>query len=144
MEKMPTSAKNNTSPVAGFTLLEALLTLSILSLGALISASVINARSPRLHVSQAADQLVADLKRARLYADTRAVVVNMRAENGGYAIERLDIHRRFRKGLVVSWEGDIAFAGGNVQPGAAVSIRERNASAVVRIYPVTGRIERNE
>lgn len=152
---MWTSTKNNTatgitaSPRSrqhGVTLIELLITLSVLSLGALISASSINAALPQRAVHQTAEQLVTDLKRARLIAQKTSEAVSLSVSANGYAIDSIDLHRKFSNGVTfeLNAAGEIAFSHSFANLGGKITIRKSNRYAVILVQPITGKIERIE
>lgn len=143
--KMAISEKNRSSE-RGMTLFEALIAVAILALASGVAAGAIGALSPRLVVDRAADQLVVDLKRARLAAQTSGSSVTILATDDGYRVHGLDIDRRFPSGLANDWNAggarSIDFVVGLGQQGAAVTLRKGRSEAVIKIAAVSGRIER--
>ncbi len=145
---MQTSRRYEARAQLGLTLVELLLALSILSLGALISASAINARSPRLVVDQAAEQVVTDLKRARLHAQETGEKVSVAPHDNGYVISKLDLKRLLRSDLDVQWSSNsiegIVFAERFANPGGRIEISKSGRKAIILIHAITGKIERVE
>lgn len=145
---MPTSARNKQQRQQGLTLFELLVALSILSLSVLVSANAFRAFSPRIAVDQAAEQLVADLKRARLHARQTGERVAISPTETGYEISSLQLTRTLRNDLVASWrsdaEGVVAFTQRFANLGGRVEIRKGNRRAVVLVHPITGKVERVE
>lgn len=128
------------------TLFEALVAVAILSLSAGVAAGAIGALSPRLIVDRAADQLMVDLKRARLAAQTSGEAVTIVADAGGYKADALNLDQRFRSGLEADWNGaraaSLEMVVGLGQDGADITLRKGRRDALIRIAPVSGRIER--
>ncbi len=145
---MQTSRRYEARAQLGLTLVELLLALSILSLGALISASAINARSPRLAIDQTAEQVVTDLKRARLHAQETGEKVSVTPLDDGYIVSELALTRLLRSDLDVKWMSNsiegIIFAERFANPGGRIEISKNGHSAVIRIHAITGKIERVE
>jgi len=145
---MLTSEKYNRPHQRGFTLVELLFVLSIFSFATLIAASAINARSPRLIIDQTAEQLVTDLKRARLEAQQSGERVAVARSDAGYMISNLNLNRRFRGDLAIDWatnsvEG-IVFADQFANPGGRIEITKNQRRAVILVHAITGKIERIE
>jgi len=142
---MRTSARNR-SAEAGLTLVETLIAVAILSLATGVAGGVIGALSPRLVVERAVDQLLVDLKRARLEAETAGTPVVLRIEPDGYVVNALKLERKFQSGISVHWENDelnaFAFNPGFAQLGSAITLTKGRYAAEVSIAPVSGRITR--
>ncbi len=146
--KMLTSKKYDRLHQRGFTLIELLIVLSIFSFTTLIAASAINARSPRLVIDQTAEQLVTDLKRARLEAQQSGERIAVARSDTGYMISSLNLDRRFRGDLTIDWatnavEG-IVFADQFANPGGRIEITKSRRRAVILVHAITGKIERIE
>jgi|GEM_PF-6326713 len=146
--KMQTSENYKRLRQRGLTLVELLLMLSIMSLAILISASAINARSPRLAIDQAAEQLVTDLKRARLKAQESGERVAVTRSDAGYLISTLNLDRQFRNDLNIEWLANsvdgIVFAGQFANPGGRIEITKSGRRAIILVHAITGKIERIE
>ena len=146
MGKMPTSARNSAAASRGFTLAEMLVALAVASLGALLVAASINARSPRLLVNRAADELLVDLKRARLLSETSGDRVRLTATPDGYEATAAGIDRSLPRAITIEWNGartaEIDFASGFDQSGMEIRISARKTEALISIAPVTGKITR--
>lgn len=142
---MPISARNRGAE-RGATLLETLIAVAILSLASGVAAGAIGAMSPRLIVDRAADQLIVDLKRARLAGETSGEPVAIVADAGGYGVRALDLQRRFRAGLSGKWNGADAarfeFTVGLSQQGALIELSKGKCAAIIEVAPISGRIER--
>jgi prepilin-type N-terminal cleavage/methylation domain-containing protein len=148
MVKMQISKKYDRLHQCGFTLIELLIVLSIFSFATLIAASAINARSPRLVIDQTAEQLVTDLKRARLEAQQSGERIAVARSDAGYMISSLNLDRRFRGDLTIDWatnsvEG-IVFADQFANPGGRIEITKSRRRAVILVHAITGKIERIE
>ncbi len=146
--KMRISEKYNRFHQRGFTLVELLFVLSIFSFATLIAASAINARSPRLVIDQTAEQLVTDLKRARLEAQASGDRITVTRSDMGYMISSLNLERRFRADLTIDWatnsvEG-IVFADQFANPGGRIEITKNRRRAIILVHAITGKIERIE
>lgn len=145
---MPTSGRNRPGGPKGFTLFELLVTLSILSFGALMAANAFRIYSPRIAVDQTAEQLVADLKRARLHARETGARVSATPTESGYRISQLNIRRNLRSDLDVRWNseanGAVVFTPSFANLGGVIEIRKGRRRAVVRVHPITGKVERIE
>ena len=130
----------------GLTLLELLITLSILSLAAGVTVSAINARSPRYAVHQTAEQLVTDLKRARLEAQKTGKAVSVRFADNQYEVSAWELQRTPPHGVSIRLSGAdqdvIAFSSVFAHLGGEVRIEKGNASAVVIVRPITGKVAR--
>jgi len=145
---MRISEKYNRFHQRGFTLVELLFVLSIFSFATLIAASAINARSPRLVIDQTAEQLVTDLKRARLEAQASGDRITVTRSDMGYMISSLNLERRFRADLTIDWatnsvEG-IVFADQFANPGGRIEITKNRRRAIILVHAITGKIERIE
>ncbi len=145
---MQTSEKYNRFGQRGLTLVELLFVLSIFSFTTLIAASAINTRSPRLVIDQTAEQLVTDLKRARLEAQQSGERVAVMRSDAGYLISSLNLDRRFQRDLNIEWatnsvEG-IVFADQFANPGGRIEIAKNRRRAVILVHAITGKIERIE
>ncbi|MGE0408702.1 MAG: Tfp pilus assembly protein FimT/FimU [Amphiplicatus sp.] len=141
---MPTSIRTD----RGFTLVELLVALAVSALGALIVGAFISARTPRLLVDRTADELVVDLKRLRLVAETSGEPARLIATARGYSARAAGIDRTFPGAVSVEWngarEGVIEMAAGLHQQGALIHIAVRGADAFVEITPITGKIRRGQ
>lgn len=131
---------------SGLTLLELLITLSILSLAAGVIVSAINTRSPRYAVHQTAEQLVADLKRARLEAQKTNEPVSVLFADTYYEISGSDLRRTPPNGVEIRLTGAdedaITFSTAFAHPGGKITIEKGKASAVVVVHPITGKVGR--
>ncbi|MFZ5616935.1 MAG: pilus assembly FimT family protein [Pseudomonadota bacterium] len=143
---MKTSAKNRRQ--RGLTLVEILVGLSILSLATGIAGAAIAARAPRLAVDRAADELMTDLKRARLSAEASGEPVLIEADAAGYKIAALGIDRRYAHGVVALWNGReenrLFLAVGLKQAAIAVRLRKQEAEAALSVAAISGRIARED
>lgn len=143
---MKTSARNEQSAERGVTLLEMLITLTIVLLSVGVVGAGVSARAPQLVVDRAADALVVDLKRARLAAQTSGAPVIVSAGARGYEIPTLSIDRAFPEGLAARWNGEekfqILIGSGLDQQAAAIVLRKGRAQSRVEVAPVSGRIRR--
>jgi prepilin-type N-terminal cleavage/methylation domain-containing protein len=145
---MPISARSKTeqrkSLQHGLTLIELLITLSILSLGALIAAGGINRALPQRAVDFAAEQLVSDLKRARLEAKKTGAPVTVSFSADGYAAPGL-FDRNFDNGVALQLDGnsgDIVFDLNFASLGGAVTLGKGRRQAIVKVHAITGKVER--
>lgn len=142
---MRTSVKNSPAE-AGMTLVETLVALAVLSLATGVAAGAVGALSPRLAVERAADQLIVDLKRARLEAETTGAPINIDINAHGYGISALQIGRIHQSDLTVRWnDGNtdlFAFNPGFDQSGSDITISKGKYSAKIEIAPISGKITR--
>jgi prepilin-type N-terminal cleavage/methylation domain-containing protein len=147
---MPTSAKDKDALArrrqSGVTLIELLVTLSILSMGALIAANAVNNRLPQQTVNQIAERLVADLKRARLYAQQTGDAVTVHFTADEYSSGALAIGRILPSGMSMGFgkadDAIVEFSSSFAHSGSEIRIQKGRASAVVLVHPITGKIER--
>lgn len=143
-----TFARSNVDRQTGLTLVELLLALSIMSLGVWVSAGAFKTLSPRIHVEQAAQQIINDLKSARLRAVETNELVNVIQTEQGYAIEALSLERSLRDDLEVTWDTasltGVSFSNNFANPGARIEVRKQKRRAVILIHPITSRIEKVE
>ncbi|MGJ3230778.1 MAG: GspH/FimT family pseudopilin [Oceanicaulis sp.] len=125
---------------AGFTLLEMLVALAIGALAAGALAGLTRTISPALELSRAADQIAADLTRARAEARRTGRPVAVQLDEAGYRIEALD--------LAEAWPADPAAApavlvfeprAGLGEPQTLV-LEHRGARAALEIAAVSGRV----
>ena len=142
---MPTFTRNRRRG-RGFTLVEMLVALAILSIASLIAASAINAHSPRLMVDSAANALVIDLKRARLEAGMRGAPIEIQGAANGYRSSKIGLDQSFPRGVTALWNGKTAgilvISSGLRQKGGEVVIEKAGASARIDVEAFTGRISR--
>ena len=145
---MPTSTRSKPElrkrRQQGLTLIELLITLSILSLGALIAAGGRNRALPQRTVDFAAEQLVSDLKRARLEAQKSGAPVTVRFAQSGYAASGL-FDRDFGDGVTLQLDGDrgdIVFDWNFASLGGAVMLKKGRRQAIVKVHAITGKVER--
>lgn len=138
-------AKNNSAQI-GMTLVETLVALAILSLATGIAAGAVSALSPRLAVERAADQLIVDLKRARLEAETSGAPINIEIRADGYSIDALSVSQVYRSELQVLWDtpaaDSFAFNPGFDQSGSKITITKGKYSAEITVAPISGKITR--
>lgn len=142
---MPTSADAKAhSYQRGLTLFELLIALALISLMALMATGGMRNASPRLAVKLASEQLLADIKRARLEADASSTPVTIAITENQYAISALSINRALPRGVAVeiasSNETDITIGPGYWLKGYDVMLSKGNAQSTIRIEPVTRRV----
>lgn len=128
---------------AGFTLLDTLLTLAILALGAALVA-------PRLNLIQGARSeldaagVLADLKILRDDAMLKGVSTAFRATPGGYALEPARIFRRLRSGEVTitvprRWDGvgnaGVVFYPDGSSSGGSIALTSAEKIALIFVDP---------
>lgn len=138
----PTFTRNSAGQ-QGVTLFELIIALVLIGLMALTVASGLRASSPHMAVKAAAGQLVADLKRARIEAETGENIAILFHEDG-YDIASISIARKLPHGVRAIIEGG---DGGAILMGEGFRFRPYHiqlikgaARAGVRIDPVTRRI----
>jgi len=125
----------------GFTLVELLTALALLSLMAGLSASMLQRALPQISVDSARSTLENDLRRARLAARTQGTVITLTPSPQGYAIEALDLTRRLDKGTVLIWPEDApAFYPTGAAIGGTITITKRHATRQVKVDPYTAKI----
>ena len=146
---MRTSAANRRR-AAGFTLLEVLIAVAILALASLAAAAFLNMRAPRLAVERTADQLLVDLKRARLRVETTGAPATVEFAPKGYVIAAAEAVRALPRGVSVTWngaqEGSFALsAGADLDaPIVEIVVAKNGARARIEVTRLTGRIARVE
>lgn len=143
---MKTFERADQSGARGFTLLEVLVVLAIVSIISAVIAGGVIARAPQFAVEAAANDLLIDLKRARLAAEMSGESVEVSGLSNGYLIEALAIERSARRGVRYSWDGrDSATVtlGENIrQPGARIAISKGGARATIDIAPLSSEVLR--
>ncbi len=103
MDQTATSSASKPAD-AGLTLLEMLAALAITAIvTSFVALSLAGGREAR-SLDQAAIQLAGDMRAARTEALRRGQAVALMTSPAGYAIEALDIERRWPSGLDVRWE----------------------------------------
>lgn len=143
---MPTSAGARllVSHQRGLTLFELLIALALISLMALMASGGMRNASPRLAVKLASEQLLADIKRARLEADASNTAVTMAVTENQYAISALAITRALPRGVAVEIAGgndtDITIGPGYWLKGYDLTLSKGDAQSTIRIEPVTRRV----
>lgn len=143
---MPTSTKNNAASESGFTLVELLVTLAIISFASFVAASAINAHSSHLVIDRAAEALVHDLKLIRLRAELRGRSITLVGTADSYQAEAADVGKHFPKGVTARWNSEeaaeLSFPLGPGQQEVNIRLSKGDARAVVVIAATTGRISR--
>lgn len=83
----------------GYTLFELLIALALLALLALMASSSVRASSPRLAVKLTSEQLLADVKRARLESGATNRPITIAFSEHSYSIPELNIERTLQSGV---------------------------------------------
>ncbi len=145
MVKTQMFARNSARNQRGLTLLELLITLSVLSFAMLIASNAIGAGSNRLAVEQAAERLISDLKKARLIAEKSGDNVALYGTEIGYEIPALSLSRDGGGKVAYNWsvkDREIRFSPRFAALGGKVVITKGERRAVIFVHPITGKIER--
>lgn len=131
----------------GLTLLELLIALALAALVAGLAAGGLRASSPQMHVKLTAEQLFADLKRARGEADITGAPVSIVFDGDGYGVEALRIERTVPAGVEISVDGggksgshEIIFRPGFAARGRHIVIQKLERRSEIVIDPITRRI----
>lgn len=143
---MKTSERADRSGALGFTLLEVLVVLAIIStVSALVAGGVI-ARAPQFAVTAAANELMVDLKRGRLAAEMSGEAIEVSGLSNGYLIAALEIERSARRGVRYSWDGrdsaTVTLGESIRQPGARIAVSKGAARATIVIEPLSSEVSR--
>ncbi|GJL95263.1 MAG: hypothetical protein DHS20C05_16680 [Hyphococcus sp.] len=140
----PTSANAEQSQERGLTLFELLIVLALLGLMGLMAVSSVRASSPKLSVKTTAEQLLADLKRARIETESTGAPIDIVIEKEGYAIETLNVARTLPHGVNLSvansTQSRLTIGPGYWLSGYEIEISKGDASAKLSIAPVTRRM----
>ncbi len=128
----------------GLTLFELLIALALISLMAVMASGGIRSASPHLAVRLASEQLLADIKRARLEADAANTAVTITIADAGYAISAIAIDRDLPRGVAIDVadgnEAGIIIGPGYWLKGYEIALSKGNAHATIIIEPITRRI----
>lgn len=129
----------------GLTLVELLVTLSVLSLGALIAVSSMNRALPQRALNHAAEQLVTDLKRARLHAQKHGVPVAVSFEEKRYASDSIRLSRILESNIVIQTEesaDEIVFSQSFATLGGSIVLQIEDRRVIIKTDPIIGKITR--
>lgn len=119
--------------------------LSVLSLAALVTASAMNRTLPQRALDQAAEQLVTDLKRARLEAQSTGSPITIAFNQTDYRSEPAIIDRTLANAVLIAQlesENQIVFSRSFANLGGRLVLKKNDRRAVIFIHPITGKIER--
>ena len=145
----PTFAAVDRNRQLGLTLLELLVALALAALLASAAAGGLRASFPQLHVRLASEQLVADLKRARVEADILGAPVPVVFNEAGYGVEALDLERALPPGVRIAIDDAIVEAEESrelfLHPGFAANghrivLWKSDRRAEIAVDPITGRV----
>lgn len=132
----------------GVTLFELLIALALVALLATIAIGGVRASSPHLHVKLTAEQLLADLKRAREEAVATGAPAHFTFYAGHYAVDTLDLERALPSGVRIVIDGvavdandprEISLDAGFAPRGHRIVIRKSTQEAEITIDPITRR-----
>ncbi|MGX6648975.1 pilus assembly FimT family protein [Maricaulaceae bacterium MS644] len=127
---------------AGFTLLEMLVALAIGAVAAGALAGLTRTVSPRLELTQAAEQIAGDFTRARAEARRTGRAVEVRLTEDGYGIAGLDLEESWPV-ILVSQPDRLVFqpvAGASMSPASSLVLEHRGARVAIEIAAVSGRV----
>jgi type II secretion system protein H len=127
---------------AGFTLLEMLVALAIGAMATGALAGLTRTVSPRLELTQAAEQIAADFTRARAEARRSGRAVEIRLSEDGYDIAVLDLERAWPV-VLVSQPDRLVFqpvAGADMDLASSLVLEHRGARAAIEIAAISGRV----
>lgn len=131
----------------GLTLFELLIALALISLMALLVSGGIGKSSPHFAVRLASEQMLADIKRARLEADASNAPVTIAISDAGYEIDALGLSRALPQGVVLVQPNgdkdaaeDIIIGPGHWIKAYEVTLAKGDARSTISIEPVTRRV----
>ena len=114
---------------------------------ALLVSGGIGKSSPHLAVRLASEQMLADIKRARLEADASNAPVTITMADAGYEIDALGLSRALPRGVVLEQPGnadgankDIIIGPGHWIKAYEVTLTKGDARSTISIEPVTRRV----
>jgi len=133
----------------GLTLLELLIALALVALIATMAAGGFGASFPQIHVRLASEQLVADLKRARVEAGILGVPVPVVFNEAGYGVEVLDLERVLPPGVRIAIDDAIVkveegrelfLYPGFAANGHRIVLWKAGRRAEITVDPITSRV----
>ncbi len=143
---MPTFPRTRrTSDEYGTTLIELLVTLSIIALLAAMAAGASSGMISGLSLRAQSDALVSDLRRAELEASIKGETIEVAARSNGYDIARLGISRNWPDDVRADWpdeSGKVSFDASGAATGGTITLRRGTRQERVTIDPILGRVRK--
>ena len=139
------TSRRNKQYQSGLTLVELLITLTILSLVMGVSSAWLQRSLPALSVRANLSTLESDLKQARLRSQTQGVNVVIEMSKHGYEIAALDLSRSFPPSLEIIRDEAVPliYAEDGTGPAGSITLKKGRAYGTISFDPLTGKITKN-